>query len=735
MLKVSIIVPVYNSEKTLEKCLESILKQTLRDIEILCIDDECKDNSRSIIDRYAEIDKRIKPIHLTGKGSYGRAVNIGIKKANAEYIGIVESDDCIKPEMYEILYNLAKSKDAEVSTCSYYVLKKNNYEYWDYTDNVAMDKEGVFNAKTSPSIIDKAAYPWKHLYKKSFLIQNNIFFQEDLGGSFQDNIFYSLLVSKAARIVATKEPLYFYDLTNETSSSNNDKALLLYPLRKKQARDVLIENNMLSDSEFNEYFWKRAYISLQFFFNQLQKNKSKYYRSMRKTMSLAKKDKLSFKYFSKREQKDFKLILKTPNLFFYNIVGNIRRITLSNIFIKLAWLIKMIDFIFPKQENCYVFFSSPDFGDNAKALFDYIVEKKDISPKTIYFLYANKWWKKNIKSFPELFASNEKIKLRTLHLFSIKALIALIKSKKYILTERIPVMYKCLSSRHIIMNFWHGMTIKTIGHCEKNIAADVIEQYKFLGKNSYLFVTSDIFKSIMANSFAVDINRVYITGQPRTDCILNNNKYEMLDNCLNLSKYSKIILYAPTYREFNRANDTEYNIFKNIFYLDDYNEANFYQYLKDNNILLLFKPHLFDEPFYNRYKKLINFNHPNVQYINDIFLKRNNFSLYELFKYTDALITDFSSISIDYLITKKPVIYMLSGETDYGKTRGYSLEDNWKILCPGLKAHTYSDLINCIKDVLGRDSLKEERLKSLPLLHKYMDSNSSERVLEIIRKI
>ena len=735
MFKVSIIVPIYNSEKTLKKCLESILKQTLRDIEILCIDDECSDNSRNIIDRYAEIDKRIKPIHLSGKGSYGRAVNIGIKKANAEYIGIVESDDCIKPEMYEILYNLVKSKDAEVSTCSYYVLKKNNYEYWDYTDNVAMDKEGVFNAKTSPSIIDKSAYPWKHLYKKSFLIENNIFFQEDLGGSYQDNIFYSLLVSKATRIVATKEPLYLYDLTNEDSTSNNDKTLLLYPLRRRQAREVLIENDMLSDFEFNEYFWKRAYIGLKFFFNQLRKNKSKYYRSMRKTMSLGKKDKLSFKYFSKREQKDFKLILKAPNLFFYNIVSNIPKITLKDVFVKLARLIKGIDYIFPKRDDCYVFYSSPDFGDNAKAFYDYLAEQKDITPKKIYYLYANRWWKGNIKNFPRLFANNERIKLRPVYLFSIKALFALIKSKKYVLTERIPIIYKCLSNKHIIINLWHGMPIKTIGSIEKNIASDVMDEYKFLGKNSYLFVTSDIFKSIMANVFGVNINRVYVTGQPRTDCILNNDKYEVLNNCLGLSKFAKVILYAPTYREFKRDNDTNYNIFKNIFYLDDYDEANFYQYLEENNILLLFKPHLFDEPFYNRHRRIINFEHPNVRYINDIFLKRNNFSLYELFKYTDALISDFSSISIDYLITKKPVIYMLNGESSYGKTRGYSLEDNWKILCPGLKVYTYSDLVNSIQDVLETDSTKAERLKALPLLHKYVDSNSSERVQEIMNKI
>ena len=103
MIKVSVIVPVYNVEKYLKKCIDSIIKQTLTDMEIICVDDGSTDSCPEILDEYANLDHRIKVIHKTNAG-YGHAVNTGFAYAKGEYIGIVESDDYILPEMYETLY-------------------------------------------------------------------------------------------------------------------------------------------------------------------------------------------------------------------------------------------------------------------------------------------------------------------------------------------------------------------------------------------------------------------------------------------------------------------------------------------------------------------------------------------------------------------------------------------------------------------------------------------------------
>ena len=117
--KVSVIVPIYGVEKYIHQCIDSILNQTLEDIEILLIDDGSKDNCPAIIDEYAKQDSRIKAIHQEN-GGYGKAVNNGLSKATGEYIAIVEPDDFIEQNMFEVLYDDAKQNDVDVVKGPYY---------------------------------------------------------------------------------------------------------------------------------------------------------------------------------------------------------------------------------------------------------------------------------------------------------------------------------------------------------------------------------------------------------------------------------------------------------------------------------------------------------------------------------------------------------------------------------------------------------------------------------------
>ena len=121
--KVSVIIPVYNVEKYLAKCIESVINQTLTEIEIICVDDGSTDLCPKILDEYASKDKRIKVIHKENEG-YGKTMNIGLDLAQGEYIGLVESDDYILPNMYEILYKKAKENDLDL-------IKSNFYFFWD----------------------------------------------------------------------------------------------------------------------------------------------------------------------------------------------------------------------------------------------------------------------------------------------------------------------------------------------------------------------------------------------------------------------------------------------------------------------------------------------------------------------------------------------------------------------------------------------------------------------------
>ena len=118
-VKVSVLVPIYNVEEFLPECLDSLVNQTLKEIEIICINDGSKDNSLDIIKKYATEDKRIVIIDKKNSG-YGDSMNRGLKKATGEYVGIVESDDFIDLDAFEKLYKIAKHENVEVVKSNFY---------------------------------------------------------------------------------------------------------------------------------------------------------------------------------------------------------------------------------------------------------------------------------------------------------------------------------------------------------------------------------------------------------------------------------------------------------------------------------------------------------------------------------------------------------------------------------------------------------------------------------------
>ena len=118
-IAVSVIVPIYNVEKYLEKCIKSIRKQSLKNIEIICVDDGSTDSCPKMLEEYAKGDPRIRVI-TQPNGGYGKAMNVGLAAAKGEYIGIVEPDDYILPNMFKTLYDAAKRHDCEIVKSDFY---------------------------------------------------------------------------------------------------------------------------------------------------------------------------------------------------------------------------------------------------------------------------------------------------------------------------------------------------------------------------------------------------------------------------------------------------------------------------------------------------------------------------------------------------------------------------------------------------------------------------------------
>lgn len=219
--KVSIVIPIYNVEHYLAECLDSVVKQTLREIEIICVNDGSTDKSAEIVKRYMAKDKRIRLISKSNSG-YGHTMNTGFDAATGDYIGIVESDDYVEPNMFEILYNEAQINDVEVVKSNYYEFttkNRNNVKKlscWDenYIGRVICPKEHkiVFNFPMMN---------WTGIYKNSFIKNNNIRHNESAGASFQDNGFWFQVFCNAKQLMFINEAFYHYRQDNPNSSINS----------------------------------------------------------------------------------------------------------------------------------------------------------------------------------------------------------------------------------------------------------------------------------------------------------------------------------------------------------------------------------------------------------------------------------------------------------------------------------------------------------------------------------
>ena len=164
MSKVSVIVPVYNVEEYLDKCLSSLVNQTLKDIEIIVVNDGSKDNSQKIIDKYAKKYKCIKA-YKKENGGVSSARNFGIKKATGEYIGFVDSDDWVEPDMYEKMYNKAVSKDFDIVLCDAKEIYNN------HTKSIKITLKNDINSKNELKPLLTKIYPvlWNKIYKNKIM--------------------------------------------------------------------------------------------------------------------------------------------------------------------------------------------------------------------------------------------------------------------------------------------------------------------------------------------------------------------------------------------------------------------------------------------------------------------------------------------------------------------------------------------------------------------------------------
>lgn len=220
-IKVSVIVPCYNAEKFLDKCLDSLIGQTLKDIEIICVNDCAKDSTASILEKYAKQDNRIKIITHEKNQGLSAARNSGMAIATGEYIGFVDSDDFVELTMMEKLYSKAVKKDADLVIGNVFLYFADTGKTQVFRDERFFTylSGRVFKFEDQPSLVSCIG-AWDRIYKRELITENNL--QFPVGMIYEDQPFSIQAMACAKRITTVSEPLYYYRKNSGGSITDNE---------------------------------------------------------------------------------------------------------------------------------------------------------------------------------------------------------------------------------------------------------------------------------------------------------------------------------------------------------------------------------------------------------------------------------------------------------------------------------------------------------------------------------
>lgn len=317
MPTISIIVPVYNIEQYLSKCIGSILNQTFDDFELILVNDGSKDNSREICNNYAKVDKRIKVFHKEN-GGVSSARNLGLDMATGKYVGFVDGDDIIHKEMYFILYSNIIRHNSEIAVCEEKEIEDVTEKYdVSYVENFEIE---VLDNRSALENLYKIKNIFAHPVNKIYdgKIFNDIRYPE--GKIYEDQFVAPQILHKASRIVYVKSKLYFY-IQREGSIVNSkfspekfDKVYALECNHKffAQINECKLMNiaqkKYVDTLIWSDYIARKELVGIEKELDKLKKSLSENMKSIFKNPLISKKQKIMLMLYCFNPSLHYKII-------------------------------------------------------------------------------------------------------------------------------------------------------------------------------------------------------------------------------------------------------------------------------------------------------------------------------------------------------------------------------------------------------------------------------------------
>lgn len=692
-IKVSVIVPIYNVERYLDKCLDSLVNQTLEEIQIILVNDGSPDNSQDIIDKYLRLYPW-KIMSLTKEnGGLSDARNYGIEYATGEYIGFVDSDDYLDITMYEKLYNRAIEKNAEIVVCGYYGIDEETekYRYLQKGNMHHFDQNLYENPKL---LYINAPYAWNKIFKRDLFIKNQMRFPK--GKIYEDIATVYPLMLHANRISKVNEPLYYYILKRKGAiTATFSESLLQIYSSLSMLNEYYIEHQAFD--EFNDVlgFINLKHTILRFRdFIHYSNRKLQFkivregFRHLKKYFRNWKKNPIFFDfYYSKKKIHGF-FAKSQMAWYIYSLIPN-------SIILKFMAIMKLQKKVIkilpghagylnkyryvrmwkrkPIKENQVLFesFHGTTLSDSPFAML------KELAKNPKYNIYYTSR-KELIEEHQKILDSNGLDKVRLVPLGSKKYQDVLATSKYLINNVSFPP-YFIKREQQIYLNTWHGTPLKTLGKKMKHGIQDMSNMQRNFLQTTYLLHPNMFTLQHMMEDYNLSnlyTGKVILSGYPRNSIFLDEDAAKRIRKQY-LIENKEVFAYMPTWRGAmsTNANNLSYEeeVMNILKHFDQALNANQIMYV-NLHPLVKNKISISDYDHIRSFPEEID----NYSFLNAV----------------DILITDYSSVFFDFSITKKPIVLFMYDFKAYMEERGM-YTDVRKL--PFEKIYTMEDMTKYIK--------------------------------------
>lgn len=746
--KISVIIPVYNVEKYLRECLDSIVNQTFKDIEIICVDDGSTDKSLEILQEYKQKDQRLIVISQTNKG-VSVARNIGIQNAQGEYIMFVDSDDWLANNACERAYYNAKEKKCDVLLFSH-----NKFNNQSCTSDgrlqdlyIELQNKSTTFEESASTLAFSPCEPWGKLYKKELLTENNINFPHNIQAG-EDRVFYINVCIHAHSICVLFENLYYYRQNTENSLSKNNKTTLPHLFKTHIAIKKLLKKAKIKDYNkictinldrtVNAYLWQWYGIHNSF----VQKNNIKYlYKIDNECKKVPKEykeylteyDRLKLAIHNYRTLYLKKLLEPILELesrrnravlyLFEKQIFNFSTNKIIDIIFKFRYLKHLIKLrIVTKYRKIRVGFwiTETQKWSSSASLYKAFLEGSHFEPIVMLANFKKSdtgiSLKENLLKNIEFF-NNEGINYELVYDVKQNKHLELRTLKPDIVFYQQPWL---IHENQNLINTSKNSLICYVPYCYYSLNSYLNYLLGFHGKLWKYFVESDLHKTEYQQKF--NAKNCVALGS----CKLDNYKF------LNTQKISAIwqtknkkrIIYAPHHAFINSIHDIG-TFDKNAIFILNLAKSNpQYEWL--------FRPHprLKNEVLANKIMTIPEIENYFTEWekIGSIYTESD---YYEMFAGSDCLITDCISFLSEYLPTGKPVIHLRKdNQKESFNNLLQTITDSY------YKVYDNETLLKVFNEVIikGNDYLKEKRIENIKLLMIDENKTTGEKIKEYLEK-